>query len=87
MRLGEWLKINGEAIYNTKPWMIQNDTLSNTVWYTQSKNTKQVYAIILEWPNEGLLYLGSLKTSPSTQISVLGSKLLIRVCIYVLNRY
>ena len=76
--MGEWLKINGEAIYNTKPWMIQNDTLSNTVWYTQSKNTKQVYAIILEWPNEGLLYLGSLKTSPSTQISVLGSKLLIR---------
>ncbi|XP_048263357.1 alpha-L-fucosidase [Bombus terrestris] len=76
--MGEWLKINGEAIYNTKPWMTQNDTLSNTVWYTQSKNTKQVYAIILEWPNEGLLYLGSLKTSPSTQISVLGSKLLIR---------
>lgn len=76
--MGEWLKINGEAIYNTKPWITQNDTLSNTVWYTQSKNTKQVYAIILEWPNEGLLYLGSLKTSPSTQISILGSKLLIR---------
>ncbi|XP_033364394.1 alpha-L-fucosidase [Bombus vosnesenskii] len=76
--MGEWLKINGEAIYNTKPWITQNDTLSNTVWYTQSKNIKQVYAIILEWPNEGLLYLGSLKISPSTQISVLGSKLLIR---------
>ncbi|XP_068975550.1 alpha-L-fucosidase [Bombus flavifrons] len=76
--MGEWLKINGEAIYNTKPWITQNDTLSNTVWYTQSKNIKQVYAIILEWPNEGLLYLGSLKTSRSTQISVLGSKLLIR---------
>ncbi|XP_050487736.1 alpha-L-fucosidase [Bombus huntii] len=76
--MGEWLKINGEAIYNTKPWITQNDTLSNTVWYTQSKNIKQVYAIILEWPNEGLLYLGSLKISPSTQILVLGSKLLIK---------
>ncbi|XP_033195025.1 alpha-L-fucosidase [Bombus vancouverensis nearcticus] len=76
--MGVWLKINGEAIYNTKPWITQNDTLSNTVWYTQSKNIKQIYAIILEWPNEGLLYLGSLKISPSTQISVLGSKLLIR---------
>ncbi|CAD1475454.1 unnamed protein product, partial [Heterotrigona itama] len=75
--MGDWLKINGEAIYNTKPWKAQNDSLSNDVWYTQSKNANQIYAIILEWPNKDVLYLGSFKTTPSTRISALGSKLLI----------
>ena len=34
--VGSWLSINGEAIYKTKPWNYQNDTLNNNFWY---KNT------------------------------------------------
>ncbi|XP_054013327.1 alpha-L-fucosidase [Hylaeus anthracinus] len=70
--MGDWLAINGEAIYDTKPWIWQNDTLTGSVWYTQSKNQKQIYALILSWPDNGKLYLGSLKVPSDTQIFLLG---------------
>lgn len=69
---GAWLTINGEAIYDTKPWSVQNDTLTGSVWYTQSKDEKQLYASILQWPNDDLLYLGSLKPPKNSQIHLLG---------------
>ena len=31
-QMGSWLKVNGEAIYSSKPWKFQNDTLTNDVW-------------------------------------------------------
>lgn len=31
-QMGEWLEINGEAIYNSIPWTYQNDTLTEGVW-------------------------------------------------------
>ena len=33
LNMGLWLSINGEAIYSTKPWAYQNDTVTKGVWY------------------------------------------------------
>ena len=30
--MGQWLKVNGEAIYSSKPWTYQNDTVNSNVW-------------------------------------------------------
>lgn len=31
-QMGEWLAVNGEAIYASKPWAYQNDTVNSDVW-------------------------------------------------------
>ncbi|KAK9702652.1 Alpha-L-fucosidase [Popillia japonica] len=36
--LGKWLDINGEAIYESTPWSVQNDTIAK-VWYTAKPGT------------------------------------------------
>ncbi len=33
LQMGEWLRINGDAIYSTVPWTKQNDTITSGVWY------------------------------------------------------
>lgn len=55
--IGKWLSINGEAIYSSKPWTAQNDTLTKNVWYTS--NNGAVYAIVLFWPEDNTVKLGS----------------------------
>lgn len=68
--VGSWLNINGEAIYASKPWRVQKENSSDSVWYTSNGST--VYSIFLSWPQDNLLKLPSPKTCSSTNVTMLG---------------
>lgn len=33
-QLGDFLGVNGEAVYKSKPWIYQNDTVTPGIWFT-----------------------------------------------------
>ncbi|XP_046735105.1 alpha-L-fucosidase isoform X2 [Diprion similis] len=71
--LGAWLAVNGEAIYGSRPWNVQNDTTTGDVWYTQSSNKQKLYATLLSWPEDDNLCLGAKQIPDSPQISLLSN--------------
>jgi alpha-L-fucosidase len=73
-QFGAWMGVNGDAIYASKPWKFQNDTVTPGVWYTSKKSDSglSVYAILLSWPKGGSLTLASATPTSQTTISMLG---------------
>jgi len=66
---GDWLRVNGEAIYNTRPYTRWKEGLD--VRFTRSKDGKYVYAISLSWPGE-VVKLKQVKPRNGSNIVMLG---------------
>lgn len=71
--MGKWLKINGEAIYKTIPWHTQNDTITGDVWYTVGQDRRNLYGIMLTWPKDHRLKLGSVSFLFDAEFTILGN--------------
>ena len=65
-RVGEWLRVNGEAIYGSRCWAVHKD---GDVRFTRKGDT--LYAIALEWP-EDEFRLSSLAGIEGSKVEMLG---------------
>ncbi|KAJ8319224.1 hypothetical protein KUTeg_004315 [Tegillarca granosa] len=77
-QMGKWLEVNGEAIYDSKPWFKPQDNVTESTWYTTKSDgkSKTVYAIVLNWPKESangyILSLGLPQPTTGTTVKMLG---------------
>jgi alpha-L-fucosidase len=80
--IGNWMQINGEAIYATRPWKVFGEGAhqarggafggagqldARDVRFTRSKSGDVVYAIVLGWPDGDSFVINNLGTGSSTQ--------------------
>ncbi|MGW8317165.1 MAG: alpha-L-fucosidase, partial [Bacteroidales bacterium] len=72
--LGDWLQINGEAIYGTRPYEVlcDNTQLGQPVWYTMSKDSTWAYAIVFDWPKSETFICKGVNIIWDTEVTMLG---------------
>lgn len=67
--VGDWLRVNGEAIYRTRPRKVFKE--GNHIWFTSTKDKRYVYAISTTWPGRQLR-VQSVQPASGSQIFMLG---------------
>lgn len=68
--MGNWIKINGEAIYGSRMFSVFGE--GENIRYTQSKNGEVKYIFLFDFPKEKLL-LTKISFSKNTKLQLLGS--------------
>lgn len=70
--LGEWLKINGDAIFGTRPWVAAEAKTQDAIPIRFTQKGNFVYAILLGNPTRREITIESLKVGENTTIHLLG---------------
>lgn len=72
-KLGEWLAVNGEGIFDTRPWVRPAATESDAPETRFTRTDNSVYAFIEKRPSGDALTIPGVIAAEGTKIRILGS--------------
>ncbi len=70
--LGAWLDVNGEAIFDTRPWVKASTQSSENIPVRFTRRGDSLYAALLGTPREGRSTLEKLRIAEGASVSLLG---------------
>jgi alpha-L-fucosidase len=73
-KLGDWLSINGEAIFGTRPWSRPSASApdGSDVRFTRKQDC--LYTLFLKCPSDKQLTIPGVRAAPNTAVEILGSR-------------
>jgi len=71
--IGRWLKVNGDAIFNSRPWTVCQNENATHVYYTLNEELETLYALVLVWPDDNILELINVEPTDETTVRMLGN--------------
>ena len=70
--LGQWLSINGDAIYGTRPWVKAESSTSEKLAVRFTQHGDDLYAIVLGKPNGNRVQVNGLQVQDGAVVYLLG---------------
>jgi len=72
LNFGEWLSVNGEGLYSTRPWIRAEAVTTDLIQVRFTQKAQILYAFILGKPQGNQVAIKSLELDPSSSIELLG---------------
>lgn len=72
--LGDWLRVNGEAIFGTRPWKRAEGATADGLPVRFTRKGEVLYAILLGKPRQAEVTIRSLAAPAASRIGLLGGK-------------
>src|SRR6202012_587554 len=69
---GKWMQTNGEAIYETRPWVRSDGQTTDGVPVRFTRKGNAVYAIVSEKPTSREIIIESLQLEEGSKVQMLG---------------